>query len=178
MKKFVGLAALGVVALFVALPMPAAAHYFGRFNGWRPCAFVVGWRGYGPSPRFFHRPWRAGYYYPYAGALYYYPHPVYDPNAGVSYFSPYTAYYPQIPAVDENALTIRIHVPGNARVWFDGEATSQSGSDRMFVSPSLVPGRAYIYHIRVRWDENSMAVEHNRDVTVHAGDHINLIIDR
>jgi uncharacterized protein (TIGR03000 family) len=182
MKKFVGLVALGLVALFVAPPAPAAAHYVGRFGGWRPRAFV-GWRGYGWSgwsraPRFYRRPWRAGYSYPNTGAWYAYPYPVYYPNAGVSYASAYTAYYPQEQAVDVNVATIRMHVPSDARVWFEGGATSQSGADRTFVSPSLAPGREYVYHIRVQWDENGKPAEHNRDVTVHAGDQINLNIDK
>jgi hypothetical protein len=38
MKKFVGLVALGLVAWFVALPAPAAAHHVGRFGDWGPRA--------------------------------------------------------------------------------------------------------------------------------------------
>jgi uncharacterized protein (TIGR03000 family) len=174
--------ALGLVAWFVAPPAPAAAHHVGRFGGWRSHA-IVRWRGYGlsgwsRSPRFFRRPWRGGYYYPNAGAWYFYPYTADYPNAGVSYSYAYTAYYPQEQAVDVNAVTIRMHVPGNARVWFEGGATSQSGENRTFVSPSLVPGREYVYHIRVQWDENDKAVEHHREVTVHAGDQINLTIDK
>jgi uncharacterized protein (TIGR03000 family) len=71
-----------------------------------------------------------------------------------------------------------MHVPSDARVWFDGTATSQSGTDRSFVSPSLDPGREYVYHIRVQWDENGKVVERKRDVTVHPGDRINLTIDK
>jgi uncharacterized protein (TIGR03000 family) len=183
MKKFVVVAALGLFALFVALPAPASARHGGRYHSRRHHAFVGGWRGYNAycwarSPHFFHRPWRAGYYYPYAGASYYYPYPVFDSNAGASYVSSYTAYYPQVPAVDENTVTIQMHVPSDARVWFDGEATSQSGADRTFVTPSLAPGREYVYHIRVQWNENGKAMERNRDATVHAGDRINLSIDK
>jgi uncharacterized protein (TIGR03000 family) len=190
MKKFVGLAALGVVAYFMALPTPAAAGSFsiggigrigsiglGGYTGWRPGAFI-GWRGYRRydwSPRFYRRAWAADYYYPpawtysypYAGSYYY-------PNAEVSY----SAYYSPPAPVEVNAVTIRMSVPSGARVWFDGEATSQTGADREFVSPPLTPGRQYVYHVRVQWDENGKAVERNRDVTVHAGDRINLNIDK
>src|SRR5262249_25615751 len=132
------------------------------------------------SPRLFSRPWTPGYYRPYAGASYYYPYAAYYPNAGVSYYDPYTASYPQDQAVDwnVNVVTIRMRVPSDARVWFEGEATSQSGADRTFVSPSLAPGREYVYHIRVQWQENGKSVERNREVTVHAGDRINLNIDK
>jgi uncharacterized protein (TIGR03000 family) len=166
MKKFVGLAAFGLVALFVAAPSPAAAGYLFRYNGWAP-RVVVGWRGYGlydwySSPRFYGRAWRAGYYYP----------------NSAWYYEPYTAYYPPDQAVEANGATIRMHVPSDARVSFEGEATSQSGADRTFMSPSLTPGRAYVYHIRVQWNENGKAVERNRDVTVHAGDRISLDMDQ
>src|SRR5262249_26645159 len=159
MKKFVGLAALGLVALFVASPAPAAPHIggiggiggIGRFGGFggfgvRGLGFRVGdfglSSGWG-SPRLFSRPWAPGYYRPYAGASYYYPYAAYYPNAGVSYYDSYTAFYPQDQSVDwnVNVVTIRMRVPSDARVWFEGEATSQSGADRTFVSPSLAPGR-------------------------------------
>jgi uncharacterized protein (TIGR03000 family) len=160
MKKFVALAALVLAALFVAQPAPAAAQfYIGR-----PRALIFGWRRFdlsdwSSSPRFFRRPWRTDYYYPEVEPSYYYPP---------------TAYYPQDPAADVNVATIRMHVPSDARVWFDGDATSQTGADRTFASPSLAPGREYVYHIRVQWDEKGQAVERNHDVTVHAGDRINL----
>jgi len=196
MKKFVSLAAFGLVALFVALPTPAAAGSFsiggigrigsiGGIGGYigRPGALLFGWGGYSRSGWSTYRPvfrraWWADSYYPNAGAsYYYYPYAAYYPNARVSYYDPYTAYHPQGQAVDVNAATIRMRVPSNARVWFEGEATAQSGADRTFVSPSLAPGRDYVYHVRVQWDENGKAVERNRDVTVHPGDRINLNID-
>jgi uncharacterized protein (TIGR03000 family) len=197
MKKFLGLAALGLGALFVALPEPAAARSagiggIGRIGGiggiggigsWGLRGFGVGWRGYGlsgwyGSPRFFHRDWSAGYYYPVDGAPYHDPYPAYYPNGGASYHDSYGAYYPQDQAADVKAVTIRMHVPSDARVWFEGEATSQSGTDRTFVSPPLAPGREYVYHLRVQWYENGKAVERNRKVRVHAGDRINLTFDR
>jgi uncharacterized protein (TIGR03000 family) len=185
MKKFVGLATLGVVALFAALPTPAAAGSFsirgfgriGGYTGWRPRAFF-GWRGYrryGWSPRFYRRAWSADYDYPSAWAYSYpYAGSYYYPNGETSY----SAYYSPPAPVDANAVTIRMAVPSGARVWFDGEATTQTGADREFLSPPLTPGREYVYHVRVQWDGNGKAVERNRAVTVHAGDRINLNIDK
>jgi uncharacterized protein (TIGR03000 family) len=192
MKKFVALAALGLVALFVALPGSAAARPIGgigriggvgRLGHVGPRAIAVGYGGYGLSrwprfPRLFHRAWRTGYYYPDTGAWYSYPYTVYYPDAQASYSYPYTAYYPPDQAIDVNTVTIRMHVPSGAQVWFDGVATSRTGADREFVSPPLTPGREYIYHVRVQWAENGKTVERNRDVTVHAGDRINLNVDK
>jgi uncharacterized protein (TIGR03000 family) len=156
------LVALGVVALLVALPTPAAA---GPISFGKP-AIVVGWGGsssWGVYPRYYVRDWRARYYYPDYAPLYYYPDPV---------------YYPQDQAVSADAATIRMHVPSDARVWFDDDLTSQTGPERTFVSPPLPRGRQFVYHIRVEWDENGKAVERKRDVPVHAGDRISLNIDR
>jgi uncharacterized protein (TIGR03000 family) len=194
MKRFVGLAAFGLVALFVALPEPAAARSFGiggigriggmgRVGGWGLRGIGFRWGGYGLSgwygyPRFYRRAWRADYYYPYAGPSYYYPGAVYYQNDGAAYYYPSTSYYPPDQAEDENTVTIRMTVPSGAKVWFNGAATSQTGADRTFVSPSLAPGREYVYHVRVQWDENGKTVERNRDFPVHAGDRINVTIDK
>src|SRR5262249_3839080 len=161
MKKFIGLATVGLVVLFGASPAPAAPSIggIGRIGGFGGFGLSSGW----VSPRLFIRPWTPGYYRPYARASYYYP---------------YAANYPQVQAVDENVVTFRMHVPSDARVWFEGAATSQSGPDRTFVSPSLTPGREYVYHIRVQWQENDKSVERNREAKVYAGDRITLKIDK
>jgi uncharacterized protein (TIGR03000 family) len=200
MKKFVVPAALGLVTLFVALPEPAAARSFGiggigrfggigriggigRFGGWGLRGIGFRWAGYArPGWYGFHRSFRralrADYYAPYVGAWYYYPTAAYYPNAGAAYYYPTATYYAPDQTDDGNAVTIRMTVPRGAKVWFDGAATSQTGVDRTFVSPSLIPGREYVYHLRVQWHENGKAVERNRKVAVHAGDQINLTINK
>ena len=166
MKKFVVLAGLGLAALIVALPERAAARSYGlggvarigNIGGsyglnWGPR--FVGWRGYGFSG------WSPG---------------VYRGTYSGTYSNGYTSYYPQDQDMDENAVTVRLQVPSGARVWVEGKETSQGGTDRMFVSPSLEPGYEYVYHIRVQWNQNGKTVERNREVTVHAGDFISLNI--
>jgi len=167
MKKFVLLAAFGLAALFVASPSPAAAQYFVRYNGWISPAYRVGWDRYrlydwSVYPRIYRRDWRSAYYYPIVST------PSYS----------YTAFYPQVQTVDTNAVTLRMRVPTEARVWIEDVATSTDGADRSFVSPPLTPGREYVYHVRVQWDENGKTVERNREFTVHAGDRIDLNIDK
>jgi uncharacterized protein (TIGR03000 family) len=154
MKRFVVLSALGVFGLLAAMPSPASARYFvGYWGG--PRIIRPYWGGYG----WLGRPWRANYYY--------WNGPAWCNDC-------YTAYYPQGEAIDANAVTIRMHVPQDARVWIEGEVTSQTGAERTFVSPSLAPGSQYVYHIRAQWDDNGEAVERNREVTVYAGARINL----
>ena len=173
MKKFVVLAGFALAALIVALPERAAAGPYSlggiaRIGGiggsyglnWGPR--FISWRGYGFSG------WSPGVYRGTRsnGYMSYYP----------QYSNGYTAYYPPEQDLDTNAVTLRLQVPSGARVWLEGKETSQSGADRMFVSPSLEPGYEYVYHIRVQWVQNGETVERNRGVTVHPGDLINLSI--
>jgi uncharacterized protein (TIGR03000 family) len=185
MKRFVALAAVGVVALFLALRTPAFAQRvggiggiggfrgIGGFGGLRIggglrlpsislTPFRIGVPGWYSSPRL--EGWRRDYSYPYANGY------SYSSNPGTSY----SAFYAPEQSADVHAVKISMHVPNGARVWFDGATTSQTGPERTFVSPSLTPGSEYVYQIRVKWDENGKAVERSRDVTVHAGDLIHL----
>jgi len=186
MKKFVALVALSVVSAFAALPTTADACWRGRSYGWYygwgpstvvaadygPRTIVVGRTWYGPTDTWYTSRglfgWRrTAYYHPYTVAYSY-------PSVSTSYM----AFYPPIQDMSANVATIRVRVPEGARVWFEGGATSQTGTDRVFVSPSLTPGHEYVYRIRVQWGENGSAEERTRTVTVHAGDEIQLDMDR
>jgi uncharacterized protein (TIGR03000 family) len=57
-------------------------------------------------------------------------------------------------------------VPANARIWFDGDLTHQTGPVRDFESPPLQPGQTYTYNIRARWMQNGQPVTQDRTVTV------------
>jgi uncharacterized protein (TIGR03000 family) len=159
MKRFVVLSALGVFGMLAAMPAPANARYFAGYWG-GPRIFRPYWGGYG----WFGRPWRANYYYWNGGYW----------NGGTGCNDCYTGYYPQEQAALANAVTIQMHVPQDARVWIEGESTSQTGTERTFVSPSLAPSSQYVYHIRAQWDENGKVVKRQREVKVYAGDRINL----
>jgi uncharacterized protein (TIGR03000 family) len=71
-------------------------------------------------------------------------------------------------------VEIIIHVPAGARIWFDGQETTQTGSERVFISPPLDPGRDFAYELRVQWHDGDRLVERTRHLTVRAGDHIGL----
>jgi len=68
----------------------------------------------------------------------------------------------------DNTAHIRMKLPANAEVWFEGVKTSQTGSVRDFVSPPLAPGKSFDYQVRCRWTENGQRVEQTRTVTVRA----------
>jgi uncharacterized protein (TIGR03000 family) len=77
---------------------------------------------------------------------------------------------------DRGDRNVRIHmwVPENAQVWFEGSPTAQTGTERDFVSPPLSAGRDYTYHVRVKWMEGGRPLDEVRDITVRAGDRIDL----
>ena len=79
---------------------------------------------------------------------------------------------PPIAAVTDSTARVEVRVPADARLWFDGQATAQTGADRSFRSPRLEPGQDYVYEVRARWDADGKPVETTKNVTVHAGDHV------
>jgi uncharacterized protein (TIGR03000 family) len=77
-----------------------------------------------------------------------------------------------------NTATIRLHVPEDAKVWFDGAATTQKGTERVYSSPPLTPGKKYIYQVRAEWTRNGKSVEEKRDVRLHANGEVSVDFTR
>lgn len=77
---------------------------------------------------------------------------------------------PQVSA--EAPAYVEVRVSLDAEVWFGGYKTTQTGSDRNFVSPPLSPGKSYAYQVRARWNSNGQPVEQERSVVVHAGERV------
>lgn len=174
---------LAVVAVVLTLAMTGEA----QAQRW---GYRVGnagyWDGYGNS-------WYApGYgYYPYYGGPGYqssfYSGPVYwGPTYRSSYYwapetyvAPIQWSYPSVQPVQSTTPSpapamVRVLVPPDATVWIDGNPTTQTGTDRVFVSPPLQPGRRYIYQLKAQWQEKGQTVTRNLDRDVHAGDRINV----
>jgi uncharacterized protein (TIGR03000 family) len=74
------------------------------------------------------------------------------------------------PEADPNLAHVVAHVPEDARLWFDGQPTWQTGDMRYFVSPPLAPGRTFHYTVRAEWVENGRWVSQVHTFPVHAGD--------
>jgi len=72
------------------------------------------------------------------------------------------------------AAQINVRLPLGAVIWFNNTQMPQTGALRSFASPPLEPGEDYSYQVKVRWDEGGRDVTHTRNVTVHAGDRVNL----
>ena len=60
-------------------------------------------------------------------------------------------------------------VPSDADVFFDGSATTETGTERVFVTPALAVGQKFDYDIEAQWSANGQAVDQTRKVLVTAG---------
>jgi uncharacterized protein (TIGR03000 family) len=74
----------------------------------------------------------------------------------------------------QRPVQITIRVPAEAKIWFDGDETAQTGTTRVFVSPLLDPGRDYQYEVRAQWKDGEGTVERTRRLRFRAGDTIAL----
>jgi len=166
--------------------------YYGGYRGfYGGLGYYPGWGGYGYYPGYRYGGWGygsgygSGYYPGYAYGSYY---PSYDYGA----YSPGVAYAPAAypadggtavaaatPAADtrqsysytpaaDNSARIQVRVPADAEVLVGGERTRQRGTDRLFSSPPLTPGKTYSYEVTARWREGDRPVEQTRKVRVRA----------
>jgi len=76
---------------------------------------------------------------------------------------------PRQPTTD-NRARIRVSLPADAVLWFDDDATQQTGPDRSFVTPPLQPGAVYSYNLRARWTQDGQPVERSLKVDVRANE--------
>src|SRR5712692_4227156 len=79
-------------------------------------------------------------------------------------------------ATTERAVRINLRVPADAKIWFDGRETIQTGTARSFESPRLAVGPEYTYEVRIQSKRDGKEVTQIRQVIVHAGDQINLTL--
>jgi uncharacterized protein (TIGR03000 family) len=146
--------------------------YYGYGRGYSGYGGVY---GYGLSfPRGFYG---SGYGSSYAsGSSGYVPNSTGYSASGVSgYYSPSASAAPSVALtagygtdLADNAAHIRMKVPADAEVWFEGVKTTQTGPVRDFVSPPLDTGKSCFYQVRTRWTENGRMVEQTRKVNVRA----------
>ena len=113
--------------------------------GWGYPSYYGNYSGYSP---YYYR----DSYYP--RSYYYSSYPTYESYPSTTYESyPSTTYQSNYPAVqDTSTARITVRVPdANAEVWFNGVATQQRGTDRLFETPALSGGYRHSYEIRARW---------------------------
>jgi uncharacterized protein (TIGR03000 family) len=104
-----------------------------------------------------------GYDRPYNRSYYYDTYPTTS-----FYYEPAPTIVQQAPAAD--VAHIRVILPdANARVWFDGNATRQTGADRMFHTPTLTAGSNNVYRIRASWMQGGREMTQERSASVTPG---------
>jgi uncharacterized protein (TIGR03000 family) len=117
-----------------------------------------------------------GAYYPYwwynyDSAYYSYPSAA---DASASAPEMYQAFYPPPQPSGNVPVLVRVWMPADAELWFNGTPASQKGTYREFMSPPLPPGKGYVYEVRARWIVGGQPVEQTRTVRVHAGDRVSV----
>jgi uncharacterized protein (TIGR03000 family) len=70
--------------------------------------------------------------------------------------------------------TIVVGVPADARVYFDGYLTQQTGAMRTYVTPPLPSGKEFTYALRVEVVRDGKVMERTERVTVRAGQTTNV----
>jgi uncharacterized protein (TIGR03000 family) len=86
---------------------------------------------------------------------------------------PSPAYFPT-----DNRARVRVLVPADATVWFDGAKTQSTGSVRVYQSPRLSAGDVYTYTIRATWRGNGREVTQSQAVDVRAGTQSDVVFPR
>lgn len=87
----------------------------------------------------------------------------------------------EIPDVDSAAgmdsATIRVHLPTDARLYFDGEATQSTSSVREFTTPLLREGKTYCYTIVGKVVRDGRTITDRKEVDIRAGQVIEMTLD-
>jgi uncharacterized protein (TIGR03000 family) len=123
------------------------------YSNYRPGLYS----GYGYSYGY---PGYGGYSYAYPSTSNYYAAPIYYDEAAPSTVST---------MIDQTAH-IRVLLPNaQARVWFDGAVTQQTGTARTFHTPALSSGVTNQYRVRASWMEGMREVVQERVVSVMPG---------
>ena len=81
---------------------------------------------------------------------------------------PYLAFSQVAPTPDVAFVVVR--VPADAKVLIAGEATTATGTERTFVTPTLKTGRKYSYVVVGTWSEGGKEKRVERTVRFKAGD--------
>jgi uncharacterized protein (TIGR03000 family) len=96
------------------------------------------------------------------------------PSASTPSATPAPAAEPPVAPQPPEPAMIDLTLPTrDAEVWVGGVRTTQTGTERRFVSPPLPPGSDYVYAVRVRWRDAQGEVKlQQHNVLVQAGSHV------
>ena len=76
-----------------------------------------------------------------------------------------------LPAVAQEmaGATIVVELPADAKLYFDDHPTMQLGATRTFVTPALMPNKAYTYILKIERLHNGQTTSHVEKITVRGG---------
>ena len=98
------------------------------------------------------------------------PEPAPTPTPGPAVYAPAppagVQETPPPPLAADSRGHLRVSLPADAVLWFDGEATDQTGAEREFTTPELDPGKTYTYELKARWTLSGRPVEQCLQVEV------------
>jgi uncharacterized protein (TIGR03000 family) len=98
------------------------------------------------------------------------PEPAPTPSPGPTVYAPAPPAgvheTPPPPLAADNRGHLHVTLPADAVLWFDGEATDQTGAEREFTTPELDPGKTYTYELKARWTLGGRPVEQSLQVEV------------
>ncbi len=145
------------------------AGHHGYWGGYRHWEYGGSYWPYYAASAFLGAPYYSGYSYRWPTYTYAAPS-TYDVIPPVTYTSPV------VTTTDEaQPVTMTVMVPkADAEVFLNGQATTSSGTERVFQSPPVNPGSNYAYSVTARWMENGKMVEEKRDVQVQAGENVSV----
>jgi uncharacterized protein (TIGR03000 family) len=78
------------------------------------------------------------------------------------------------PPGEADRALVTVRVPADAKLYFQGQEMTLTGTERVFRTPSLQPGKNYRYDVTARWMANGKPVEQSRSITVQAGKPVSL----
>jgi uncharacterized protein (TIGR03000 family) len=78
---------------------------------------------------------------------------------------------------EDAPCTILVHLPADARLEIEGDATLSTGSMRKFISPELPAGRTFVYTLTATFERDGETVSVTGTVTVWAGSEAEVTIE-
>ena len=161
-----GLIAIGVL---VAAPGQASAFWWRHGGAWIGPCWAPPMYFYNPVPICYGGNWAVPCY----PSCYSAPGGQLPPYAPLPPSTPPAtppATTPAKPTGMTTSAAIELDVPADARVFVNDLATRATGTHRRFVSPGLVPGLTYTYHVRVELPGKPQPVVETKTVKLHAGE--------
>lgn len=71
---------------------------------------------------------------------------------------------------DSATATIVVNVPADARIFFDGAPTTQSGAQRIYTTPALATPGTYVYQLKAEATREGRVVSRTKRVVVKPGE--------